>query len=35
VIDNSSSIGAMLINASRPATLQGLKTLEQLLALVE
>lgn len=35
VIDNSSSIGAMLINASRPATLHGLKTLEQLLELVE
>jgi len=35
VIDNTSPSGAMLINASRPATLHGLKTLEQLLEIVQ
>jgi hypothetical protein len=35
VIDNTSASGAMLINASRPATLHGLKTLEQLIEIVE
>jgi len=34
-IDNTSATGAMLINASRPATLHKLQTLEQLLAIVE
>jgi tellurite resistance protein TerA len=34
-IDNTSATGAMLINASRPATLHKLETLEQLLAIVE
>lgn len=35
VIDNTSPSGAMLINASRPATLHGLKTLEQLIEIVQ